>query len=60
MIQQAIEKNNLSKIIICGSTSALTLGESPGRHDLLLSAILVGSFGNGIGTYPGFIIAGWL
>lgn len=49
-----------SQANIGGSTSALALSESLGRHDLLLSAILVGSLGNGIGTYLGFIIAGLL
>ena len=49
-----------SQANIGGSTSALALAKSFGRNDLLLPAILVGSLGNGIGTYLGFIVAGML
>ena len=30
------------------------------RMDLLLPGILVGSLGNAIGTYAGFLMVGWL
>lgn len=47
-----------SQANIGGSTSALALAKSFERNDLLLPAILVGSLGNGLGTYLGFIVAG--
>jgi uncharacterized membrane protein len=40
-----------------GSTSALALAKSLGREDLLLPAILLGSLGNAIGTFAGFLVA---
>ena len=49
-----------SQANIGGSTSALAVAKSLGRPDLLLPAILVGSLGNGLGTYLGFIVAGTL
>ncbi len=49
-----------SQANIGGSTSALALAKSFNRNDLLLPAILVGSLGNGIGTYLGFLVAGIL
>jgi len=49
-----------SQANIGGSTSALALAKSLGRTDLLLPAILVGSLGNGVGTYLGFAVAGVL
>ena len=49
-----------SQANIGGSTSALALARSIGRSDLMLPAILAGSLGNGLGTYLGFIAAGWL
>ncbi|MEM1411950.1 MAG: DUF819 family protein, partial [Pseudomonadota bacterium] len=41
-----------------GSTTVLPLTRSLGRDELLLPGILVGSLGNGIGTYLGFLVAG--
>ena len=49
-----------SQANIGGSTSALALAKSLGRSDLMLPAILVGSLGNGLGTYLGFLVAGTL
>jgi uncharacterized membrane protein len=49
-----------SQANIGGSSSALALAKSLGRMDLYLPGILVGSLGNGVGTYLGFMVAGWL
>lgn len=46
-----------SQANVGGSTSALALAKSFERADLLLPAILVGSLGNAIGTYLGFMVA---
>lgn len=45
-----------SQANIGGSTSALALAKSLNRQDLYLPAILIGSLGNGIGTYLGFVV----
>jgi len=49
-----------SQANIGGSTTALALSKSFNRKDLLLPAILAGSLGNGVGTYIGFLVAGFL
>jgi len=49
-----------SQANIGGSTSAMALAESFGRMELILPAILIGSLGNAIGTYIGFLVAGIL
>lgn len=49
-----------SQANIGGSTSALALARSLGRADLMLPAILIGSLGNAVGTYLGFLTAAWL
>ncbi|TDB65891.1 DUF819 family protein [Arundinibacter roseus] len=49
-----------SQANIGGSSSALALARSLGRPDLQLPAILVGTLGNGIGTYAGLLLAEWL
>ena len=49
-----------SQANIGGSSSALALARSLGRPDLHLPAILVGTLGNGLGTYLGFAVAEWL
>jgi len=49
-----------SQANIGGSTSALALARSLGRSDLMLPAILVGSLGNALGTYLGFLTVAWL
>lgn len=50
----------VSQANIGGSSSALALARSLGRPDLQLPAILVGTLGNGLGTYLGFLVAEWL
>lgn len=49
-----------SQANIGGSSSALALAKSLNRMDLYLPGILVGALGNGLGTYLGFLVAGWL
>ncbi|MCH7924699.1 MAG: DUF819 family protein [Planctomycetes bacterium] len=49
-----------SQANIGGGTSALALARSLQRPDLVLPAILVGSLGYGVGTYLGFLTAGYL
>ena len=49
-----------SQANIGGGTSALALARSLERTDLVLPAILVGSLGYGVGTYLGFLTAGYL
>ena len=49
-----------SQANIGGGTSALALARSLQRTDLVLPAILVGSLGYGVGTYLGFLTAGYL
>ncbi len=49
-----------SQANIGGGASALALARSLDRKDLYLPAILVGSLGNGIGTYLGFLIIRFL
>ena len=49
-----------SQANVGGSTSALALAKSFERQDLIVPAVLVGTLGNGIGTYLGFIMAGIL
>jgi uncharacterized membrane protein len=44
-----------SQANIGGSTSALALAKSLGREDLLVPGILLGSIGNAVGTYLGFL-----
>lgn len=46
----------VSQANIGGGTSAIALAESFDRRDLLLPAILVGSLGNALGTYLGFLV----
>lgn len=49
-----------SQANIGGSTTAMAMAESSGRNDLILPAILVGTLGNALGTYLGFMVAGIL
>lgn len=44
-----------SQASIGGSTTALALAKSLGREDLLLPGILLGAFGNAIGTFLAFV-----
>ncbi|WP_040303791.1 DUF819 family protein [Algoriphagus machipongonensis] len=43
-----------------GNTTALAAAESLNRPDLLIPGILVGSLGNALGTYAGFLVVGML
>jgi uncharacterized membrane protein len=47
-----------SQANVGGGTTALALAKSLGREDLLVPGILLGSVGNGIGTFLGFLVAG--
>lgn len=49
-----------SQANVGGGTSALALARSLGRAELVLPAILVGSVGTALGTYLGFLTAGFL
>ncbi len=49
-----------SQANIGGSTSALALTESFNRRSLLIPAVLVGSLGNALGSYLGFLMVGAL
>jgi uncharacterized membrane protein len=46
-----------SQANIGGGTSALALASSLGREDLILPGILMGSLGNALGTFGGFLVA---
>ena len=46
-----------SQANVGGGTSALALARSLGREDLILPGILMGSLGNAIGTFAGFLVA---
>lgn len=45
-----------SQANIGGGTTAIALAESFGRKELVLPAILVGTLGNALGTYLGFLV----
>ena len=49
-----------SQANVGGGSTALALAKSFNRDDLLLPAILAGSIGSGVGTYFGFLVAGFL
>ena len=49
-----------SQANIGGGTTAMALAESFDREELIVPAILIGSLGNAIGTYLGFMVAGFL
>ncbi|MCR9163124.1 MAG: DUF819 domain-containing protein [Nannocystaceae bacterium] len=49
-----------SQANVGGGTTALALARSLGRADLVLPAVLVGSVGTALGTFVGFLLAGWL
>ena len=46
-----------SQANIGGQTTAMALAKSFKKNDLILPAILVGTLGNGLGTYLGFLLA---
>lgn len=47
-----------SQANIGGSTTAMALAKTHGRNDLILPAIFIGTLGNAVGTYLGFLVAG--
>lgn len=49
-----------SQANIGGASTALALAKSVKRSDLILPAILAGSLGTALGTYLGFLVAGFL
>jgi uncharacterized membrane protein len=49
-----------SQANIGGGTTAIALAETFGRKELILPAILVGTLGNALGTYLGFLVLGIL
>lgn len=49
-----------SQANIGGGTTAMALAKNFGRNELILPAILIGSLGNALGTYIGFLVAGLL
>jgi uncharacterized membrane protein len=49
-----------SQANIGGGTTAMALAKNFGRNELILPAILIGSLGNALGTYLGFMVAGVL
>lgn len=50
----------VSQANVGGSTSAIAIAESLNRNELVLPAILVGTLGNALGTYLGFLVVGIL
>ncbi len=46
-----------SQANIGGSTTAMALAQSFNRYELVLPAIIIGSLGNALGTYIGFLVA---
>jgi uncharacterized membrane protein len=49
-----------SQANVGGTTTAIAAAESLERPDLLIPGVLVGSLGNAIGTYAGFLVAGFI
>ncbi|MFM1879200.1 MAG: hypothetical protein RLZZ241_2066 [Bacteroidota bacterium] len=49
-----------SQANIGGGTSAMALAKNFGRSELILPAIIIGSLGNALGTYLGFMVVGLL
>ncbi|TFV94367.1 DUF819 family protein [Algoriphagus kandeliae] len=49
-----------SQANVGGNTTAIAAAESLNRPDLLIPGVLVGSLGNALGTYIGFLVAGGL
>jgi uncharacterized membrane protein len=46
----------VSQANIGGGTTAIALAETFDRNELILPAILVGTLGNALGTYLGFLV----
>jgi uncharacterized membrane protein len=49
-----------SQANVGGTTTAIAAAESLERPDLLIPGVLVGSLGNAVGTYAGFLVAGFI
>lgn len=49
-----------SQANVGGATSAMALAKNFHRDELILPAIIIGSLGNALGTYLGFLVAGLL
>lgn len=49
-----------SQANVGGNTTAIAAAESLNRPDLLIPGVLVGSLGNALGTYVGFVVVGFL
>ncbi|HSR69897.1 MAG TPA: DUF819 family protein [Acidobacteriota bacterium] len=49
-----------SQANVGGAPSALALARSLGRSDMVLASVLIGTLGYGVGTYIGFLVAGYL
>jgi len=49
-----------SQANIGGGTTAMALAETFGRRELIVPAILIGTVGNALGTYLGFMVVGIL
>jgi uncharacterized membrane protein len=49
-----------SQANVGGGTSAMALAKNFGRTELILPSIIIGSLGNALGTYLGFLVAGLL
>ncbi len=49
-----------SQANIGGSTTAMALAQNFERHELVLPAIIIGTLGNALGTYIGFLVAAFV
>ncbi|WP_445382173.1 DUF819 family protein [Robiginitalea sp. IMCC43444] len=49
-----------SQANVGGGTTAMALAKNFKRDELILPAIIIGSFGNALGTYLGFMVAAYL
>ena len=49
-----------SQANVGGSTTAMALAKTFNRSDLILPAIFIGTLGNALGTYLGFLVAGMI
>lgn len=49
-----------SQANVGGTTTAIAAAESLDRPDLLIPGVLMGSLGNAVGTYVGFLVAGFI
>ena len=47
-----------SQANVGGGPTALAMAETFGRKELVLPAILIGTLGNALGTYLGFLVVG--